>query len=77
MEVIKMLKHQKSMQWEDGYVDYPGKGIITDKQVAEFTKKHMTVFSWLFRPKKVAQCSLISQNILMGVIEEPKEKWKF
>lgn len=62
----------------DGYAVYPGVGKVTDKEIAEFTLKHMTLFDKLFHPKKVAIAAQISQNLLFRVYEMPKaEKWTF
>lgn len=66
-------KERYSKMW----VDYPGKGKITDADVAAFVKKH-THWWDRFDYHKVSDSALLAQNILMGVVEEPKEKnWKF
>ena len=76
-----MAKNKKKRlydEWDNGYIDYPGVGIITDKQVADMVMKHTTLFDRLFRPEKLVIAGLLAQNILMKVVETPKEKnWRF
>ena len=66
-----------SKEYGEGYIDYPGVGIITDRQVADLVIKHTTLFDRLFRPRKIVSASLWAQTMLMGVVDKPKEKWKF
>lgn len=74
----KSKKTKLCDEFADGYIDYPGVGIITDKQVANLVIKHTTLFDRIFRPDKIVRAGLLAQNILEKVIEEPKEKnWKF
>lgn len=64
-------------EYSDGWIDYPGVGRITDKQVANLVKQHTHLLDRLnFR--KMVCAGLLAQNILMGVIEPPKKKkWYF
>ncbi len=59
--------------------DYPGAGKISSEQVAEFTLKHMHWWDKL-NPRMVAAWSIVSQDVLFGVIK-PKKKygdnWKY
>ena len=64
-------------EYGEGWIDYPGVGIITDGQVADLVIKHTTWFDWIFRRKKIVSASLWAQNMLMKVVDEPKTKWKF
>lgn len=74
----------------DGYIKLNSSGkTITDEDVARFAKKHMRWFDRLdFR--KVTECVLQSQNILMGTFDHyafvsekeqslitPNPNWKF
>lgn len=65
-------------QLGSNWADYPGVGRVTDKEVADFTIKHMSLFDRLFRPRKVAMAALCSQDILFRVLDEPGAKrWKY
>jgi len=62
----------------DGWINYPGIGKITDKQVADLVMEHTTLFDRIFKPRKIVVAGLLAQNILMKIIDEPKDKnWKF
>ena len=64
-------------EYWDGWIDYPGVGIITDEQVAKFVKQHTHLLDRL-NYRKMVHAGLLAQNILMGVIEQPKmKKWFF
>lgn len=72
------MKKKLCDEWTDGYIDYPGVGIITDKQVAQLVIEHTTLFDRIFRPRKIVCAALLAQTMLMKVVDEPKEKdWKF
>ncbi|MBR5298972.1 MAG: hypothetical protein IKU36_01840 [Bacteroidales bacterium] len=59
------------------WIDYPGKGIITDRQVWEHVKKHTSWWDFL-RPRLIVHYALSSQLHLMGCVEEPKDpNWKY
>ena len=51
------------------YIDYPGKGIITDKDVYEEVKKHSTIKDRI-DPRKMVEMTLAAQCILMGLYEK-------
>lgn len=68
----KMLEFDAS----GGYINYPGKGKITDIQVANLVRSHVK-FIDRFSVEKMTAYALYAQNILMGVIEIPKGKWRF
>lgn len=67
-------------RYGDGYADYPGVGIVYDKDVAEYAKKHLRLIDRLDM-RKVAEAVIASQGILFGV-DNPneytdKKNWKF
>lgn len=64
-------------KYSEGYIDYPGVGIITDEDVAKMVKDHT---HWWDRLDyhKVSDASILATAYLMKVVEEPKEKkWFF
>ncbi len=56
------------------FSDYPGVGKVYDKDVAEYTVKHATLFDRIFNPKKIARAALMAQMILFKEVEEPEDK---
>lgn len=63
----------------EGYIDYPGVGIITDSQVYEVVKIHSRFIDRI-NPKKMTEMSLIAQCVLMGIYKNinPKDStWSF
>ena len=55
-----------------GWIDYPGKGIITDEMVYQLIKKHSRLIDRM-NNRKMVEMSIAAQLILMGVYES--EKW--
>lgn len=53
----------------DGYIDYPGKGRIYDKDVWKLIQRHSRLRDRL-NPAKMVEMSLLGQCALMGVIED-------
>jgi len=61
----------------DGYIDYPGKGRITDEMVYDTVIKHSRLIDRL-NPRKWVEMTLYGQCVLMGVVDVPEEdNWKF
>lgn len=62
----------------EGYIDYPGKGKIYDKDVWELIKKHSRLVDRMSSTKMV-EMSLLGQCILMGVIDKDPDDltWRF
>ena len=61
----------------DGYIDYPGVGLITDRDVYELVKKHSSFIERL-DPRKMTEMTLLGQCVLMKVIDPPKNSnWRF
>ena len=62
----------------DGYINYPGKGIISDRMVYNFIKEHSRLIDRMI-PSRVTEMSLLGQCILMGVMDtDPNDQtWKF
>lgn len=56
-----MMKHKLT-----GYINYPGKGIITDEDVYQCLRKHSRLIDRL-NPRKMVEMTLFSQNFLMGL----------
>lgn len=56
-------------KYSDNWIDYPGKGRITDEDIWKYVKKHSNVLSRL-DPHRMADAAIETQLILMGVIEE-------
>ena len=67
----------KKFQYE-GYIDYPGVGVIKDSDVYKLIKNHSRIIDRMSKTKMV-EMSLLGQCILMGVIDvNPEDKsWKF
>lgn len=61
-----------------GYIDYPGKGRIHDRDVWRLVKEHSRLIDRM-STKKMTEMSLMGQCILMGVIDDiqPEGNWKF
>lgn len=57
----------KKKKYSEGYIDYPGVGIITDEDVAKMVKDHT---HWWDRLDyhKVSDASILATGILMKVI---------
>ena len=51
------------------YIDYPGKGIITDEDVYNVVMNHSTEED-RSDCKKMVEMTLWAQNILMGILED-------
>ena len=63
----------------DGYVDYPGVGIIKDEDVYKLILKHSRLIDRL-SPAKMVEMSLLGQNVLMRIFDnvDPNDpSWKF
>lgn len=63
----------------EGYIDYPGVGIIKDEDVYQVIKKHSRLVDRL-NPRKMLEMSFYAQAILMKVAEPDdanNPKWKF
>lgn len=72
-----MAKKSVLKVWENGWIDYPGIGKITDKAVAKFVRQHTHWWTRLNYDKMV-RAGLLAQNMLMKVVETPKaKKWYF
>ena len=82
--IKKFFKHvKKEVYWrrhcdEETWIDYPGVGKITDRQVWEHVRKHTRWFDFL-NPRLIVHYALASQNHLMGVYEEEPNNpnWKY
>lgn len=64
-------------EYSDGNIDYPGVGIISDNDVANFVKEHT---HWWERLDAhwVSDCAINAMYMLMEVVEKPKKKkWYF
>lgn len=73
-----MILHVGKEEYGIGWIDYPGVGIITDEDVANFVIKHTTWFDRLFRPRKIIYATILAQDLLMEVREKPTDdNWKF
>ena len=63
----------------DGYIDYPGVGIIRDTDVYSLILNHSRIIDRL-NPIRMTEMSLLGQCILMGIFEgiDPNDfSWKF
>lgn len=68
---------QKLMTWwicgydfkYQGYIDYPGVGLIHDVQVWNLVRDHSRLIDRL-NSKKMTEMSLLGQCILMGIFDE-------
>lgn len=71
---------KNSKPWLNGYADFGGDiGKIFDKDVADYTRKHLRIVD-RFSIRKIVAAAMVSFDILNGSIEEPKiknGKWKF
>lgn len=61
------VKHIEEKRYHGGEIDYPGVGLITDKEVAAYARKHLHWYD-RFDVRKTVEAGLMSQCILMGVI---------
>ena len=59
------IMHKYSENW----IDYPGKGRITDKDIWNYVKKHSSLLHRL-DPHRMVDAALDAQLILMGVVDE-------
>lgn len=59
------------------WADYPGVGRVYDRDISDFVMKHTTLFDKLFRPWKIAEATLISENMLFKVLDTPEGDWVF
>ena len=53
----------------EGYIDYPGKGRIYDKDVLKLIQNHSRLIDRL-NPAKMVEMSLIGQCVLMGIFDD-------
>ena len=71
----------KEMQF-GGYIDYPGVGIIKDKDVYQCLVKHSRLIDRL-DGRKMVEMTLLAQNVLMGLFNTKDQnidvngKWQF
>ena len=56
-------------KYSDNWIDYPGKGKITDKNVWKYVKEHSSLIARL-DPHRMTDAGIEAQLILMGVVEE-------
>lgn len=64
----------------DGYIDYPGVGIIKDEDVYQVIRKHSRLIDRL-SPRKLVEMTFLAQAYLMKIFEpddaKTNPKWKF
>ena len=60
-------------KYSENWINYPGKGIITDKDVWNYVKKHSSLIARL-DPHRMSDAGIEAQLILMGVVEEEESK---
>lgn len=76
-----MIKKKRYFPTKDGrshcWSDYPGVGRVYDKDIADFTIKHVTLFDRLFRPWKIAEGAITAEGMFFKVIPTPEGKWYF
>ncbi len=63
----------------NGYIDYPGVGIITDEDVYKMVIKHSRLIDRL-SPRKWVEMTFLAQAFLMKIIEPENANdpnWKF
>lgn len=64
---------------KEGYIDYPGVGVISDEDVYKLVVKHSRFIDRLSKAKMV-EMSLLGQTILMRIYKnvDPNDmSWKF
>lgn len=84
MDIKKMLKriktevHKRRTCSDENWIDYPGTGKITDRDVWNHVRKHTRWFDFL-NPRLIVHYALMSQMYLMGdVLEEKSDpNWKY